>query len=299
MSNSVKAHVFVLSANIIYGINYSIGKIALASIPAFGIVGFRVVFACIIFWGLHRIFSMEMVEKSDHPKLILASVFGVIINQLLFFKGLSLTSEMHSALIMITTPLLVLLMAWIMLKDRITIAKLTGIGIGAIGVGLLILSGSTDASSDASAIGDICIMINATSYAIFLVMAKPLMQKYAPLTIAKWIFTYAVIPVLIFAWSDLNSVTYSEVPLQAWLALAVVVIGATVLAYLFNILGLQYGSPALVSIYIYTQPIIASAISLSMGNDTLTPLKILSALLVFSGVALVSFKKEVSANKQA
>ena len=291
MKNSVKAHVFILGANIIYGINYSIGKIALASIPAFAIVGFRVVVACGIFWLLAAMFTREQTARADHKHFIIASLFGVVINQLLFFKGLSLTSEMHSALIMITTPLLVLVMAWIILRDAITLTKLSGIVLGAIGVGMLIVSGTVDAGSPASLAGDICIMINATSYAIFLVLAKPLMKKYAPLTLAKWIFLYAIPPVLIFAWPELHSLPFSTIPSEAWIALSVVVLGATVLAYLFNILGLQYGSPALVSIYIYTQPIIATMIALALGTDTISAEKIISALLVFAGVGLVSYRR--------
>ncbi|HNV97934.1 MAG TPA: DMT family transporter [Chitinophagales bacterium] len=290
MKNATKAHLFVLAANIIYGINYSIGKIALASIPAFAIVCFRVVIAALIFWILHALFSGEKIERSDHRQLLPASLFGVVINQLLFFKGLSLTSEMHSALIMITTPLLVLLMAWILLKDRITLQKTSGILLGATGVALLIISGTADSQSTATAWGDICIMLNATSYAIFLVIAKPLMKKYHPLTLAKWIFIYAIPPVLIIGWSELSHLSFATIPTTAWLALTVVVLGATVLAYLFNILGLQYGSPTLVSIYIYTQPIIASLIALIAGNETITWQKIISALLVFSGVALVSVR---------
>lgn len=290
MKNSAKAHLFVLGANIIYGINYSIGKVALASIPAFAIVCFRVVIAAGIFWILHALFSGEKIDSKDHRQLLPASLFGVVINQLLFFKGLSLTSEMHSALIMITTPLLVLLMAWILLKDRITFIKSSGILLGAIGVALLIISGSADTQSAASAWGDVYIMINATSYAIFLVMAKPLMKKYHPLTLAKWIFIYAIPPVLIIGGHELSQLNWYEIPVNAWLALSVVVLGATVLAYLFNILGLQYGSPTLVSIYIYTQPIIAAAIALLAGNETITWQKITSALLVFTGVALVSWQ---------
>ncbi len=289
MKNNTKAHVFVLAANIIYGINYSIGKVALAAMSPIVIVAFRVSIATLNFWLLAAMISPEKTERADHKKFMIASLFGVVINQLLFFKGLSLTSEMHSALIMITTPLLVLIMAWIILRDRITLTKLSGIILGAIGVAILIMAGSADTQSSASIAGDLCIMANAASYAIFLVLAKPLMKKYAPLTLAKWIFLYAFIPVLLFAANDISKTDFSAIPQQAWWALTGVVFGATVLAYLFNILGLRYGSPTLVSIYIYTQPVIASLVALILGTDSINTAKIISAILVFSGVALVSW----------
>jgi len=286
---ALKAHLFILGANIIYGVNYAIGKVALQYFDPFAIVLMRVTGAVIIFTLLYHIAGREKIEPGDHKKLLIASLFGVVINQLMFFKGLSLTSEIHSALIMITTPLIVLIMAWIILKDKITWLKSGGIAIGAVGVAMLISSGAADASSPSSIIGDLCITINATSYAIFLIIAKPLMAKYSPYTIARWIFTYGILFVLPFGIQSVMHIDWQSIPAIAFWALGFVILGATVLAYLFNILGLNYGSPALVSIYIYTQPVIATIIAIALGSDTITITKVISAILVFAGVALVSF----------
>lgn len=289
MKPAPKAHLFILGANIIYGVNYAIGKVALHYFDPFAIVIMRVMGAIIIFTILHQLSGGEKVERKDHKKLFVAALFGVIINQLLFFKGLSLTSEIHAALIMITTPIIVLIMAWIILKDKITWLKSGGIIIGAIGVAMLISFGAADKSSPSSLLGDLFITINAASYAIFLIIAKPLMAKYSPLTIARWIFTYSIFFVVPFGYNSFVHIAWATIPAAGIWALAFVIIGATVLAYLFNILGLNYGSPALVSIYIYTQPVIATIIAIAAGTDTLTAGKVLSALLVFTGVALVSF----------
>ncbi len=115
------------------------------------------------------------------------------------------------------------------------------------------------------------------------------MVKYSPYTLARWIFTYGIILIIPFGWKEAAAVNWDMVPPVAIWALVYVILGATVLAYLFNILGLNYGSPALVSIYIYTQPVIASIIAVVYRSDHLTIEKIISALLVFTGVALVSF----------
>ena len=284
-----KAHVFIGAANILYGINYAIGKIALKSISPFAIVLVRISVCMILFWVLHAIFIKEKTERRDHGKLILAAFFGVSANQLLFFKGLSLTSEMHSALIMITTPIIVLLMGWLILKDKITWKHVLGILIGAGGVALLITAGASDANSPSNLLGDFCIMLNATSYAIFLVIAKPLMVKYSPFTITKWIFLYGFIMALPFGIGDVIHTNWQTLGTITIISLTYVVFGATFLAYLFNVLGLNFGTPTLVSIYIYVQPVIASIISIALKTDVITVEKIISALLVFTGVALVSF----------
>ncbi|MEZ5014581.1 MAG: DMT family transporter [Chitinophagales bacterium] len=296
MRSPAKAHLFIFLANLLYGINYSVGKIALQSIGPFTIVFYRVVGAAILFSLLHQIFIREKTEAKDHLKLALAALFGVAINQLLFFKGLSLTSETHAALIMITTPIIVLVMAWFLLKDPITIFKSLGIGLGAIGVYLLIHSGARQTTTDATVAGDLCVMINATSYAIFLVLAKPLMQKYHPLTIAKWIFLFGVLFVLPFGLPPALHVDYSLVPAEAYYAMIYVILGTTVLAYMFNIFGLHYGDPALVSVYIYLQPIIATLIAILFGTDSLHWQFVLSSLFVFTGVAFVSRKKGINRN---
>lgn len=294
MKPQTKAHVFIGAANLLYGINYAVGKIALKSISPFAIVLIRISVCMILFWILHAIFIKEKTERRDHGKLILAAFFGVSANQLLFFKGLSLTSEMHSALIMITTPIIVLLMGWLILKDKITWKHVLGILIGAGGVALLISSGAQDANSPSSLVGDLCIMLNATSYAIFLVITKPLMIKYSPFTITKWIFLYGLIMALPFSIGDAMQTNWQALSGITVASLVYVVLGATFLAYLFNVLGLHFGTPALVSIYIYVQPVIASLISIGLKTDRLTSEKIISALLVFTGVALVSFTPKSS-----
>lgn len=289
MQSPRKAHVFILAANVLYGLNYSIGKAVLGSIPPFAVVAVRVLCGLAAFWMIHALFVREKTKRADHIKLLLCGVCGVAINQMLFFKGLSLTSEIHSALIMITTPMLVLIMAWILLHDRITPRKAGGIACGAAGVCILVLSAHAGASETASAAGDICIMINAASYAVFLVLAKPLMRIYHPLTITKWIFFYGMLFVMPVSLPSLVQVHWHSVPGEAYASLAYVVICATVLAYLFNVTGLHYGNPVLVSVYIYTQPVIATAVAVLVHGEALNMLQVISAILVFGGVFLVSF----------
>ncbi len=298
MKSSLKAHLFILTANVIYGINYSVGKIALKSIDPFGIVLVRITVSLFLFWLIHVVFIKEKTNKKDHGRLFLAAMFGVAINQLLFFKGLSLTSEMHSALIMITTPIIVLLMGWVILKTKITWLHVAGIAIGGSGVSLLVLSGAANQSNPSDLWGDMCIMINATSYAIFLIIAKPLMSTYSPFTVTKWIFIYGLLMVIPFGIKEVVQTDWQALSPQTYFSLIYVVIGATFLAYLFNVLGLNYGNPTLVSIYIYIQPVIATIISLLAKTDTINLPKVLSAVLVFTGVALVSFTGKADTVKE-
>lgn len=295
-NHRMKAHIFILSANIIYGLNYIIAKVALQYIPAFGLVLTRVTIPLILFYTIHRFFIFEKVERRDHLLLIVCALFGVAANQLMFIKGLDLTSEIHASLIMITTPILVMIISWFVLGDVITWQKIAGIIVGAAGVYLLVQAGVKEVSSTSTVAGDLLIMGNAASYAIFLVIAKPLMHKYSPFTITLWIFFYGWFMVFPFGINEVLNTEWTQLPFSAIAAWLYVVIGATFLAYIFNVLGLKFGTPTLVSVYIYTQPVLATCIAVLAGTDVLTWAKVIASLCIFTGVAIVSFsiKKKIA-----
>lgn len=292
------AHLSILAANILYGLNYVIAKLALQVIPAYALVLTRVTIPLVLLFILHRFFVKEKVERRDHLLLLVSGVFGVAVNQLMFIKGLSLTSEIHASLLMITTPILVMVTSWIVLKEAVTWKKIAGMLVGGFGVYLLVTEGHSASGSASTVAGDLLIFGNAIAYAIFLVIAKPLMLKYSPYTVALWIFFYGWIFVLPVGIREFSAVDWMHLDgdiLSAWLY---VVFGATFLAYILNVLGLKFGTPTLVSIYIYIQPVIATAVAVILGTDTLTNIKLIASLCIFTGVASVSFEIGKAALKQ-
>jgi len=244
-----------------------------------------------MFWVVHRLFIREKVERKDLLKLAVASLFGVAINQMMFIKGLSMTSPINASLLMITTPIMVLVFAYFLIKEKLGWAKILGIALGATGAALIVLSNTSVAANDGNLLGDLFIVINASSYALYLVIIKPLLNKYHPITIVTWIFTFGAIVVLPFGWSQFAAIEWSAMPRYVYWATAYVVIATTFFAYLLNSIGLKSLNASVVGSYIYTQPIIASAIALMLGKGVLTPMKLASAALIFVGVYLVSIRK--------
>lgn len=294
MANSSKlAHLAVIGANLIYAANYVIAKeVTPAYIKPLGLVVIRVWCALLMFWLVHRLFIREKVERADLLKLAVASLFGVAINQMMFIKGLSLTSPINASLLMITTPIIVLVLAFLFIKEKLGAGKIIGILLGALGAALIVLSNQSSGNADGNLIGDLFIVINASSYALYLVLIKPLMHKYHPITIVTWIFTFGAVVVLPFGWRELVEVDWANMPSYAAYAAAYVVIATTFFAYLLNSIGLKSLNASVVGSYIYTQPIIASAIALLLGKGVLTPVKVVSALLIFLGVYLVSIRRK-------
>lgn len=267
-------------------------------IKPFGLILLRVAIAGIFFWGISPIFRKEKIASSDWPRLALCALFGVVTNQLMFFKGLSITSPINASIIMISTPILVLLFSALLLKEIMTLRKIVGIIIGALGA-FLIIGGHNFAFNSTNLTGDLYVLINAVSYAMYLIIVKPLMGKYHPITVIKWIFFFGFFPVLLFGWQDLAVVDWSTLDLGKSLAILYVIGLATCLAYIININALRSVTPSTIAIFIYLQPILASVIAIILSQDTLTLNKVISCACVILGVYLVtapSTQKEVSSS---
>ncbi|MEJ6693796.1 MAG: DMT family transporter [Saprospiraceae bacterium] len=289
----LKAHLALLSVALIYGANYTIAKNVLDQdyLKPNGFILLRVISGFVLFTILHALFIKEKVDRKDLGLLAICGLFGIAINQLFFFKGLGATSPVHASLIMVVTPIIVLILSSIYLTERIRWWKVLGIIVGMIGAMLLITKGSSGNNSMSSSLGDLYILINATSYALYLVFAKNLMKKYHPFTVMKWIFSFGLIVVIPFGSGDLSGVVWSSFPIDIWVALIYVLVFTTFFAYLLNAYALSTVNPTTASAYIYMQPLIASTIAVLWYNDSLSSVKVLSAALIFIGVYMISLQK--------
>ncbi|MBL4716725.1 MAG: DMT family transporter, partial [Bacteroidia bacterium] len=292
MNKIVKAHIALFIANLIYGGNYTVAKEIMPDyIMPFGIILIRVIAALFIYSVFTYFFINEKIDKKDYLKLGICGLFGVAINQLLFFKGLSITTPINAAVIMTTNPILVLIAASILIKEVITFQKIVGICLGAMGAIVLILFGNNFSLGSETLSGDLMVFLNSMSYGAYLVLVKPLMEKYHPLTVIKWVFCFGALFVIPVGYDDFMKVEWAVMPASIWGALAYVVIGTTCIAYLCNTFALKTLNASVVSTYIYSQPLFAGIIALSFAKDELTLIKVVSAVLIFIGVYLVSKPK--------
>lgn len=281
----------LLATNVIYGLNYNIAKWLMPDfILPFAFIFSRVLFAGILFWLFSCLRAEKKIDKRDFPRLILCGLFGVAMNQLMFFHGLNLTSPINASVIMTITPVLVLVFAASIINEKVSGKKILGIGMGITGALLLILLGSKSSDFSSSS-GDLFIFLNAASYAIYLVIAKPLLQKYETIQLIKWVFLFGFFFVLPFGFSQFQQIEWHRFTTNAWLSFAFVILGTSFIAYLFNAYGLKKLNVSAVSIYIYMQPLTASVVAVLTGTGNIDFLKILSAALIFTGVFLVSKPK--------
>ena len=298
MPSKFKIHSALLIVGLIYGANYSIAKIVMPYyIGPFGIIFIRVIIGTALYWAIDFIIGPEKIKyKRDYLKLALLALFGVTINQLMFFKGLSMTNPISASVIMTSSPITVLIVSYFLLKEKITANKLIGIALGATGAIMLIGIDGFNLSSDAF-LGNIFILINAISFSIYLVLVKPMMYRYKAITVIKWVFFFGMLMVIPFGFEEFTLVEWSNMPNEAWLSLAYIVIGTTFIAYLLNTWALQYVNPSLVGYYIYLQPVFSTVVAVSFRGDKLTLTEAVYSLLIFTGVYLVSLKSTRMASK--
>jgi drug/metabolite transporter (DMT)-like permease len=292
MSKRNWALIAATMVSLIYGVSFTIAKDVMPTyIKPFGFILLRVFGATILFWLISFFGPTEKIQLKDFPRIIAAAFFGVALNMLTFFKGLSFTSPISAAVIMVTTPIIVLILSTIIMKEKMIKRKIFGILLGLFGTGFLILYGRSIGNAANAPLGNLLVFINAVSYAFYLILVKKLMDKYNAFTFVKWIYTFGLLMVLPFGWSEYQEIQWATIPTYILWEIVFVVVFTTFFTYLFNLVSMRELKPTTVSVFIYLQPLFATVFAMSLGKDELTLVKIVSAVLIFVGVYLVTQKR--------
>ena len=209
MNKRSLAHFALLFTNLFFAINISAVKhlTNLQLALPFGINVVRVGVSVILFWFLYLLKPVNIhIEKEDRKRLFFCAVTGIAINQLLFLKGLSLTYPIHASLLMLTTPILIVFIAAWILKERIGWLKIAGLALGVAGATVLILGRPASGNGNEVIWGDVMILINAISYTFYFILVKPLMLKYDPIVVIRWIFSIGLFLILPFGWVQFTEI---------------------------------------------------------------------------------------------
>lgn len=295
--DNLKAHVALFLVNVLYGAGHLLAKGVMPqflSPPVF--IFLRVSGAVLFFWILSLFIKKIKIARADLPRFLACGLFGVALNQMFFFHGLNLSSSINSGIIMSMNPIMVAVLSFFLLKEKPSYLRSIGVLIGAIGAILLTLKGSVQAGE--SMLGDIFLFINAISYAFYLVLVKPLMVKYAPITVITWVFTFGLLFICLYppTIQELVQTSFSGFPNAIYIKIAYIIVGVTFLTYLLTIYGLKFLSATVSSSYIYFQPVLVILFAFLFSyigwsedyTDTITLQKLGYMLLIFVGVYLTS-----------
>ena len=284
-------HLSLLITNVIFGLNMPVSRSLLPDVlPPLALNLFRMGGACVLFWIASLFIKKQKTAPKDLLLLFAAGLLGVVINQITFIIGLSSTSPVTASLITSLLPVVTLVLAFFFMKEPISWMKVIGIIIGASGALILILN-NTGSNATSSIKGIVLIFISSLSYAFYLTLFKRLIASYHPIHLMKWMFTFALVVSLPICYNDFLAVSFSGISIENWYRIIYVVFFATFIAYLLIPIGQRTVRPTTLSMYNYLQPFVASALAVFWRMDTFGYQNILSAVLVFAGVYVVTQSK--------
>ena len=292
MSKRTLAILAALGATTIYGLNHTIAKGVMPHhVQPFGFIFLRVSGAAVLFWLISALGPKESIERRDWGRLLICAIFGMVINMLAFFKGLELSTPVNSAVLVTLTPIIVVILSFLLIRERITWIKALGILLGLAGALILIFLTNTRAMNAPNIpMGNILFIVNASSYGLYLILAKKLIEKYHPFTLMRWLFSIAFLINLPITLPEFLEIQWSGIPGSGLAAILFVIVGTTFMTYLFNVYALTQLKASTVSAFIYAQPVIGIAFALLSGKDRLSLLNGSAMLLVLAGVYLASRK---------
>lgn len=295
-------HAMVFTANVIFGLNVPITQILLSScMTPMGYTLSRVLFVSAVFWIAGLFCKKEHVRPKDLLLIAAGGFFGFILSQLAFAVGITHTTPVHWSLITAMSPIIVMLLAALFLKEPVTRMKVVGVALG-VGGAVLLISRS-EMSGDAGSsnmFGIFLSVISNTAYAVYLIITRSVSQRYSPLTMMKWMFLFTSLMLLPFGLPELleQPVYTGNADWKSLAMLAFVLVGATGISYFLVPFALKFLRATTVSIYMNLQPIVASIAAIWIGQDTFTWDKPVALVLVIAGAIVVTHSPSKEDMKQ-
>lgn len=298
MGKKIQAHLSMIGAEVLWGVSAPVGKIILAGgVLPMVLTDMRFVGAAVLFWIASLFGPKEHVPFRDMLAIFGASILAIVCNQVCFLIGLGITSPIDASIIPTTLPILTMLLAAMVLREPITMLKAGGVVIGCLGAVILIVSSNHDASNSSSIPGDLLILLSQFSFCCYLVFCKDLIARYSPVTLMKWMFTFASICVVPFTISDISAIRWSELTAGTSAGCIFYIVAPTFLSYLLLPIGQKNLRPTVTAIYNYIQPVVAVMVTILVGMGSLTIWNGVAMLLVFTGVFMVTRSRGRSDSK--
>ena len=265
-----------------------IAKVVLTVMPAVSLVGFRVsitALALVIVQSVRR--RLWLHDRSDYWRLGVLSLFGVTLNQLLFIGGLSRTKASNTSLLAVTIPIFTLAVGAILGTEKLTFAKLAGIGLAAVGIILLIDPRNASFSSQTTQ-GDIMIILNSLSFGIYVATSKDVITRNGAFRSMMWVFIFASLVCVPLGITSLSTADPASFEPTIWWLTLYIALGATALPYLLNAFAISKVSPSVVAVFIYLQPLIGFVLASIFLNEAIDMRFVAASILVFAGVYLTT-----------
>jgi drug/metabolite transporter (DMT)-like permease len=268
---------------VFFAVHYVVAKILLATVSADAWAALRVMSAAALLLAVFAVRGGARVAPGDLLKLAGFSIFGVVLNQICFIEGLSRTTPAHSSLINTTIPVLTVLFAVLLGREKLRPSTAAGIVLAMSGVLVLLRVDNLQLRAEWFT-GDLLTQLNAASFSFFLVISRNTIRRVGSLPATVGVLCFGSLGVAAYGGQSAAAVDPAGLSPSLWIIAVYVVLGPTVLAYFLNYWALSRVESSHVALFVYLQPILASALSVVWLGEVITGRLIVSSALVFLGV---------------
>ena len=285
LTSTGKVHAALAGAQVGFALFPIFGKLALGSIPPFALAAIRVVSATVMLDVVRRLSPAERIAPSDRRRIFLLALAGVSFNQVLFILGLSLTTAINTSILISAIPVFTLAAAVLLGREETSSRAIGGIILAGTGA-LVLLNAEHFEWSSRYFRGDLLILANGFSYSMYLVLSRPILARYRPLTFTAAVFRWGAVPIVLAAVPALARFSPSAVSPVAWWSVAAIVVVCTVIPYLLNSWALARTHASKVAAYVFLQPVIAATLAIVVLGERPGWRTAVAAALIFGGLAV-------------
>jgi drug/metabolite transporter (DMT)-like permease len=295
----LRPHLALVAVQLFFGTWSIVGKIVLRYLPSTGLVAIRVLGGTLAFLVLQRTAKRFWLDRrSDYARLALYSLLGVALNQLLFVKGLSLSTAINANLLGTTIPIFTLVAGVALGFERFSLRVAIGVAVAACGVVYLVNPFRANFTG-ATTLGNLLLIANSFCYGLYLAISQDAIRRYGALTVITWVFIFGCVFTLPIGGYHLSHVALTQLPVKVWLAILYIIIVPTVGAYYLNAWALGRVAPSVVAVYIYLQPLIGFAIAPYVLGEKLDAHVWIATALIFAGVGVVITRRRTQVIDEA
>jgi drug/metabolite transporter (DMT)-like permease len=284
------AYASLLAVQLLFGL-FPVAVKKVVGLSPIELLAVRVTGAALCLLVLHFFLARNPVPvRREFPHLALLTLLGVVLNMGLFLVGLSQTTSVEAVLVITTIPVFTYALAVLLKRETLGPRRAIGIALAMAGVVYLVYGSyvQADATHPHRALGDLLVLANALSFAAFLVLAKPMMDRYDPLSVTTWMFAFGAVVVLPIGLLTGLRGDLARLHGEPLLWLLFIVAGPSVLTYLLNARALRHVHASTVAVFTYVQPLFAALAAYVILGDRLEWRIVPAAALVFAGLWLVA-----------
>lgn len=286
----IGVHVALLAVQMSFGGFHVVAKILLDELTPLALAGIRVGIATPILLLLAWYSDRCLPKRGDLPMLALLGLLGVFLNQVLFIVGLQFTTATNAAILMPSIPVFAVAVAALLRIEAIGWRRLLGIALAVTGA-LVVLGPGRLSSSSSVALGNLLILLNCLSYATFLVLQRPLLERLPWRTTIAWAFLFGSAGVLAVASFDLARLEPAAISASTWAGIAYIVALPTVFSYAVNTWAVKRSSPSMAATYTTAQPLFAATLASWFLSELLGWREAVGFLLIAAGLLRVSWRR--------